>query len=41
MIIIIDYIIIVRQLKHLLKNFVINKATPSNFVSDKIFNEEK
>ena len=31
----------VRQLKHLLKNISINKATPSIFMSDKIFNENK
>jgi hypothetical protein len=31
----------VRQLKHLLINKAINKATPSNLISDTIFNEAK
>ena len=31
----------VRQLKHLLKNKSFNKATPSNLISDTIFNEAK
>ena len=31
----------VRQLKQLLKNKSINKATPSISISDKIFNETK
>jgi hypothetical protein len=31
----------VRQLKHLLKNKSFNKATPSNSLSDNLFNEVK